>query len=73
MGLMTIGAFDHDLTVGPNPDFQVTHLTRLTQRAELTSFCIVVLVCFCSVTSSIGLQPDKWEPFSQHSQGWSDV
>ena len=21
-GLMTIGAFDHDLAVGPNPDFQ---------------------------------------------------
>lgn len=23
MGLMTIGAFDHDLSKGPNPDFQV--------------------------------------------------
>ena len=23
MGIMTIGAFDHDLTKGPNPDFQV--------------------------------------------------
>ena len=22
-GLMTIGAFDHDLSKGPNPDFQV--------------------------------------------------
>lgn len=22
-GLMTIGAFDHDLSQGPNPDFQV--------------------------------------------------
>lgn len=23
VGLMTIGSFDHDLTQGPNPDFQV--------------------------------------------------
>ncbi len=23
LGLMTIGAFDHDLTKGPNPDFEV--------------------------------------------------
>lgn len=23
LGLMTIGAFDHDLSQGPNPDFQV--------------------------------------------------
>ncbi len=23
VGLMTIGAFDHDLSKGPNPDFQV--------------------------------------------------
>ena len=23
VGLMTIGAFDHDLTQGPNPDFKV--------------------------------------------------
>ena len=23
-GLMTIGAFDHDLSQGPNPDFQVS-------------------------------------------------
>ena len=26
-GLMTIGAYDHDFSKGPNPDFQV-HLTK---------------------------------------------
>ena len=25
LGLMTIGAFDHDLSKGPNPDFQVRY------------------------------------------------
>ncbi|XP_047475064.1 pyridoxal phosphate homeostasis protein-like [Penaeus chinensis] len=30
LGLMTIGAFDHDLSQGPNPDFQTLLKTRAT-------------------------------------------
>lgn len=44
MGLMTIGRFDHDLSSGPNPDFQVHTILFLHQ-----SICLVVkiyIVCF---------------------------
>jgi uncharacterized pyridoxal phosphate-containing UPF0001 family protein len=30
LGIMTIGAFDHDLSKGPNPDFQVCVYTLIT-------------------------------------------
>jgi len=34
-GLMTIGSFSHDLSIGPNPDFQKLIATRLQVASEL--------------------------------------
>ncbi|KAF0299033.1 Pyridoxal phosphate homeostasis protein [Amphibalanus amphitrite] len=38
-GLMTIGAFDHDLSVGPNPDFQLLMRCRTQVAEELGVDC----------------------------------
>ena len=41
LGLMTIGAFDHDLSSGPNPDFQVsTCAVELCKFASTETFCV---------------------------------
>ena len=42
MGLMTIGAFDHDLSKGPNPDFQVF-------ISVCACVCVCVCVCVCAL------------------------
>ena len=35
-GLMTIGAFDHDLSKGPNPDFQVSPDLLVSRGFQVT-------------------------------------
>lgn len=44
MGLMTIGRFDHDLSSGPNPDFQVHTILFLHQSLYLV--VKIYIVCF---------------------------
>lgn len=51
IGLMTIGAFDHDLTKGPNPDFQV--LLKCRQ-----SICDKLAMDMNSVELSMGMSHD---------------
>ena len=71
IGLMTIGAFDHDLTKGPNPDFQTLLKCRedVCKALELSvddvelsmgmsgDFEHAVRICYhCSSTNLLSLQ-----------------
>lgn len=54
-GLMTIGHYGYDLTLGPNPDFQVQNtLMRMLNNVVFIGMCYdlclysIYLLCFCS-------------------------
>lgn len=51
IGLMTIGAFDHDLTNGPNPDFQ--RLLRCRQHV-----CEQLAIDAAQIELSMGMSGD---------------
>lgn len=44
-GLMTIGAYDYDVTLGPNPDFQVKYF-----KFKFLSLIIEIYLLFFSET-----------------------
>lgn len=44
MGLMTIGRFDHDLSSGPNPDFQVQFRSFISQYISWLKFTLYALI-----------------------------
>lgn len=50
-GLMTIGAFDHDLSVGPNPDFQ----RLIAVRAQV---CVALGIAEEDLELSMGMSND---------------
>jgi hypothetical protein len=62
---MTIGAYDYDVTLGPNPDFLVVSCFKILWTA--TSFCISfyftqkLVECHKEVCNTLGIAPETFE------------